>query len=155
MIVLELLVIAIAVDRRRPQVARGAAIAALLVLLLASNHGFSVLLAGYLESRNLPHGPLPDAQAIVVLSSDAQPAAPPQPAIVLDDASANRLLYAAQLYREGEAPVVILSGGRLPWLKNLPPMSQSMAKSSSFWGCQSPQSYKSPGPPTPTRMLSA
>lgn len=126
-IVCELLLITILCVRLRPRVARAAAIAAALVLLITSSHWFSVLLTGYLESRNLPDGPLPGAQAIVVLSSGAQPAIPPQPAIVLDDATANRLLYAAQLYREGKAPAVIISGGRVPWLKNIAPMSESMA----------------------------
>ncbi len=126
MISCELWAVAILAFRRRPRVARGAAIAGLLVLLVASNQCFSTLVAGYLESRNLPDGPLPRAQAIVVLSSDAEPATPPQPTIVLDSATANRLLYAAQLYHDGEAPTVILSGGRVPWLKSLPPESQSM-----------------------------
>lgn len=126
MIACELWAVAILTVRGRPRVARGAGIAGLLVLLLASNQFFSTLVAGYLESRNLPDGPLPHAQAIVVLSSDAEPATPPQPTIALDSATANRLLYAAQLYHDGEAPTVILSGGRVPWLRSLPPESQSM-----------------------------
>jgi uncharacterized SAM-binding protein YcdF (DUF218 family) len=114
--------------RRWPRAARGAALAALLVLFATSNLWFSIALTRYLELRNVPRGKLPGAQAIVVLSSDAQPAIPPQPAIALDSATANRLLYGAQLYREGEAPLVILSGGRMPWLKTIPPISRSMAE---------------------------
>src|SRR5579864_8812833 len=109
-IVCALLAIAILAFRRRPRAARGAAVAALLVLLVASNPWFSAYLTGLLESASPPLGPLPHAEAIVVLSSGAGPAIPPQPAIVLDDASANRLLYAAQLYHRNAAPAVILSG---------------------------------------------
>jgi uncharacterized SAM-binding protein YcdF (DUF218 family) len=126
-IICALVAITILTIRRRPRFARGAAIAALCLLLLASNQRFSSLLTSYLETRHLPAGPLPDAQAIVVLSSDVRPAVPPQPAISLDGASANRLLYAAQLYRERDAPLVIVSGGELPWFKHIAPMSQGMA----------------------------
>jgi len=114
--------------RRRPRLARGMAVAALVIMLLASNVWIAFALVGYLESRNIPHGPLPAAGAIVVLSSGAEPAWPPQPAIWVDDATANRLLYAVKLYREGKAPLVILSGGQLPWLKSLPPMSETMSE---------------------------
>ncbi|HEV3109403.1 MAG TPA: YdcF family protein [Candidatus Binataceae bacterium] len=127
-IICGLLAIAIVAGRRRPRVARCAAIAAALVLLLSSNRWIAMLVTGYLELRNVPNGPLPGAQAIVVLSSGVEPAIPPQPAILLDGATANRLLYAAQLYHEGKAPVVIVSGGRTPWLKNIAPMSESMAE---------------------------
>jgi uncharacterized SAM-binding protein YcdF (DUF218 family) len=126
-IVCGLLLIAIVVFRRKPKAARGAMIAALLILFVASNQWFSKLVTGPLESRILPHGPLPHAEAIVVLSSGLEPATPPQPAIVLDDAGANRLLYAAQLYRQGQAPTVIVNGGRMPWSKSSPPMSEGMA----------------------------
>ncbi len=128
LIVCELLLITILTVGRRPRVARGAAVAALVILLVASNRWFTVLVTSYLESRNVPDGPLPKAEAIVVLSSDVEPATSPQPAIFLDQSSANRLLYAAQLYREVEAPAVIVSGGRLPWLKSVAPMSEGMAE---------------------------
>jgi uncharacterized SAM-binding protein YcdF (DUF218 family) len=134
LIVCELLVIAILAMRRWPRAARGATIAALLVLVISGNQWFSWMLAGSLELRHLPAGPLPKAQAIVVLSSDAEPAVPPAPEIALDSATANRLLYGAQLYRQGEAPAVILSGGRVPWMKDLPPMSQSMAEVAELLG---------------------
>jgi uncharacterized SAM-binding protein YcdF (DUF218 family) len=126
-IVCELLLISILTVRRGPRLARASAGAALLVLMIAGNSYFSALIAGVLESRHIPHGPLPRAQAIVVLSSDAEPATPPQPTVMLDGETANRLLFAAQLYRTRMAPIVILSGGRLPWSKDQPPISQGMA----------------------------
>ncbi len=126
-IVCELLLVAIVTIGRRPKFGRAVAAIALVVLLVCSNQWFNNALVGYLETRHLPGAALPRAEAIVVLSSDAKPAVPPQPAIALDGATANRLLYGAQLYREGKAPKVILSGGQLPWLKSLPPLSQNMA----------------------------
>jgi uncharacterized SAM-binding protein YcdF (DUF218 family) len=127
-IVCELLAVAIVTVRRRPRISRSTAVAALLVLLVCSNQWFSTALTRYLETRNPPNANPPHAEAIVVLSSDAEPAIPPQPAIVLDGQTANRLLYGAQLYREGRAPVVILSGGQMPWLKGQAPMSQPMTE---------------------------
>ncbi len=62
----------------------------------------STLLVHSLEVRNIPRGPLPTAQAIVVLSSDAEPAIPPQPTVWVDDSTANRLLFAVKLYREAK-----------------------------------------------------
>jgi uncharacterized SAM-binding protein YcdF (DUF218 family) len=123
-----LLVVVIASVRRRPRLARGTAVAALLIMVVGGNALLAFALMGYLESRNLVHGPLPTADAIVVLSSYAQNPSPPQPTIWVDEATANRLLYAVKLYREGKAPVVIVSGGQLPWLKNLPPISESMSE---------------------------
>jgi uncharacterized SAM-binding protein YcdF (DUF218 family) len=127
-IVCEVLIIAIIMLRARPRLGRALVALALVVLLVCSNQWFAAALVRYLETRNLPDGPLPDAQAIVVLSGGGQPAIPPQPTTAPDGPTANRLLYGAQLYREGKAPIVILSGGRLAWLKGLPPLSQNMAE---------------------------
>jgi uncharacterized SAM-binding protein YcdF (DUF218 family) len=114
--------------RVRPRLARRAAVASLLILLLASSPWVSTLLVRCLEVRNIPRVPLPTAQAIVVLSSSAEPAIPPQPTVWIDGSTANRLLFAVKLYREAKAPLVILSGGRLPWQKALPPISEGMAE---------------------------
>jgi uncharacterized SAM-binding protein YcdF (DUF218 family) len=113
---------------RRPRLTRGLAAATLVFIVVMSDSWFSAFLVRTLESRNIPSGPLPHADAIVVLSSTAGPALPPQPVAWLDGATANRLIYAVELYREGHAPVVILSGGQLPWMKGLEPISESMAR---------------------------
>ena len=127
-IVCELMLIAIVAIRRLPRLARASAIAALLLLLVASNGSFSSFVAGRLEACSVPSAPLPRAQAIVVLASDVEPATPPQPTLLLDSETANRLLFAVQLYRTRMAPIVILSGGRVPWSKDQPPISQGMAE---------------------------
>ena len=63
LIVCGLLLIAILAAGRRPRTARGAAVAALVVLLVAGNWWFARFVASCLELRNLPDGPLPKAAA--------------------------------------------------------------------------------------------
>jgi uncharacterized SAM-binding protein YcdF (DUF218 family) len=123
-----LLLVVILTVRRKPRSALCAATAAFVLLLVASTPLASHLLVGSIEARSVPRAPLPIADAIVVLASDAWPAEPPQPFVRVDAATANRLLYAAKLYRDGKAPIVILSGGQLPWRKALPPLSAEMAE---------------------------
>ena len=128
MIVCELLVIALIVERQKPRLSRVMEITALLFLMLAGNRWFGMVLAHPLEEYGLPDAAVPNVQAIVVLSSSVEPPVPPQPTVTLDDATANRLLYGAELYRAGKAPIVILSGGQMPWAKDRPSLSQGMAE---------------------------
>lgn len=121
-----LLIIVLLVMHRRPRVARLASAVALTVLLVASNPAASLLIMGFLEVQNLPRGALPPADAIVVLGGGSLPAEPPRPTIQLDAATANRLLYAIELYRERKAPLVILSGGPPPFAPTLPPQADQM-----------------------------
>lgn len=69
-----------------------------------------------LEWRYLPVPitDMPPAEAIVVLGGAVAGPKPPRLEVELSDA-ADRVLYAARLYRAGKAPVVIASGGTLPW----------------------------------------
>ncbi len=128
MIVCELLVIALIIERQKPRLSRVMEIAALLLLILAGTRWFGRVLASPLEEYGLPGASIPNVQAIVVLSSGVKLPVPPQPTVTLDGATANRLLYGAELYRAGKAPIVILSGGQMPWTKDQPPMSQGMAE---------------------------
>jgi uncharacterized SAM-binding protein YcdF (DUF218 family) len=121
-----LLVIVVVTLRKRPRLARACAVSALFVLLIASNPAISQMLMGFLESRGRISGPLPHTDAIVVLGGGAQSDRPPRPAIQVSSATANRLLYAVKLYREGKAPVVILSGGS--WARHIVPESSLMAE---------------------------
>jgi len=56
---------------------------------------------------------LPNADAILVLGGSVESAAPPR---LFPDlkAAADRIWHAARLFHSGKAPIVILSGGRLP-----------------------------------------
>ena len=101
----------IAQVRKRSRMAIAANLAALAVLCLMGNRAVSHLLLRPLETRNIPAGPLPQADAIVVLGGVTGPAFPPQPTVHLTG-GADRLTYGAELYRAHKAPLVVLSGGR-------------------------------------------
>lgn len=142
MIICELLAIALIIQRRKPRLAHVMEITALLFLILTGNPWFGGLLASHLEEQGLTGGLVPNAQAIVVLASGLGPAVPPQPAITLDGATANRLLYGAELYRAGKAPIVILSGGQMPLIRDQPPLSNGMAEVIELLGVPKPAIIK-------------
>lgn len=114
-IVCVLMVIALVSLWKRPRLATTALVLALIVLLGASNSWAANLLVRSLEWQNMPAAvDLASAEAIVVLGGATKPAAPPRPSVDLKE-EGDRVLYAAQLYRQGKAPLVILSGGRVAW----------------------------------------
>lgn len=86
---------------------------ALTILLLSSNGWISNLLVQSLEWQNRPTE-IPIAEAIVVLGGATKSALPPRPGVDLNE-HGDRVIYAAQLYRQKKAPVIILSGGRIDW----------------------------------------
>jgi uncharacterized SAM-binding protein YcdF (DUF218 family) len=108
-----LLVIALFLWRRRPRSARGLIIAAALILWVSSTDLASSALVQSLERQNVPLS-LPSAAAMVVLGGATHSGVPPRPTVEVNEAG-DRVLYAAQLYRQGKAPKVILSGGRIAW----------------------------------------
>ncbi|HEY9672947.1 MAG TPA: YdcF family protein [Waterburya sp.] len=100
---------------------------ALLVLLLAGNSWVANSLVQSLEWQQLPPKSLPTADAIVILGGATRPAFPPRPGVDLSDRG-DRIFYGAQLYREGKAPLVIPSGGRISWRGGGPSESADMAE---------------------------
>ncbi|MFW6296049.1 MAG: YdcF family protein [Halothece sp.] len=102
-------------------------ILALLVLLLGSNGWVSQWMVRSLEWQNLPSANLPNAEAIVVLGGATKPASPPRPMVDLNE-EGDRVLYAAQLYRQGKAPLIIASGGRIDWRGGGPSEASDMAQ---------------------------
>ena len=70
--------------------------------------GLQSLLEG--EHPELPAEALPSADAIVVLGGTLSPPATPESEANLS-AAADRLVYAARLYRLGKAPIILISGG--------------------------------------------
>lgn len=113
--------------RRRKRQALGTATAALLVLLVSSNAWVATHLLQSLEWRHLPPEPMPEAGAIVVLGGSTRPADFPRPWVdVLE--SGDRVLHGAQLYKQGRAPKLILSGGRITWKEDGPSESDDMAQ---------------------------
>lgn len=110
---------------KKPRQASMALLSALLILLLTSNGWVTRSLVRSLEYQNIPTE-LPNAEAIVVLGGATKPAISPRPSVDLSEES-DRIFYAAQLYHQNKAPLVILSGGRIDWSGNAPPESTDMA----------------------------
>lgn len=108
-----LIVFALVTLWKKPRQATVALTIALFVLFIGSNGWTSRALVRSLEFQNIPHE-LPNAEAIVVLGGATKPAIPPRPSVDLSEES-DRIFYAAQLYHQKKAPLVILSGGRIDW----------------------------------------
>ena len=87
---------------------------ALLILFVASNVRFSDRLVKSLEWQYYPQENMPNGEAIVVLGGATRNIEPPR---IMPDLSerGDRILYAAKLYQDGAAPLIILSGGRIEW----------------------------------------
>jgi uncharacterized SAM-binding protein YcdF (DUF218 family) len=84
--------------------------AALAILWFTGTATISNALVRSLEMQNIPKE-IPQADAIVVLAGVTQRPFPPQPVVHLER-GADRLVYAAMLYKTGKAPLVIFSGNR-------------------------------------------
>lgn len=91
-------------------------IVGVLVLWVPSTPIVAGWLQGTLESRYppTPIDSVPSADAIVMLGGALKAPQPPRIYPDLNDA-ADRVWYAARLYRAGKAPLIIASGGTLPW----------------------------------------
>lgn len=92
-------------------------IAALGWLWLWSTPVFSDWLRATLERRNMPVLVkwIPSADAIVVLGGAVAAEAPPERLYPDLSAAVDRVWHAARLYQAGKAPLVLASGGNLPW----------------------------------------
>jgi len=115
--------------RRRRGIASATCLSGLLILSLLGNRWISLILASHLERRySIGSGSPPRADAIVVLAAEVESTGLPGMGLYVNNATANRLFYGAKLYRQGLAPVVILSGGRPPGCEAFPPESKLMAE---------------------------
>ncbi|WP_414542722.1 YdcF family protein [Nostoc sp. CCY0012] len=120
------LIVALITLWKRPRVAAIAISLALGLLFLCGNAWVSKSLVRSLEWQHLPPDPIPTAEAIVVLGGATKSAYPPRPTVDLSEAG-DRVIYAAQLYRQNKAPLIILSGGRIDWRGGGSPESADMA----------------------------
>lgn len=120
-----LMVVALVTLGKRPRWAAGAITLALIILLGASNGWVSSWLVRSLEAQ-IPPAVVPTAEAIVVLGGATKPALPPRPGVDLSEQS-DRIFYAAQLYKQQKAPLIIVSGGRIDWTRRGTPESADMA----------------------------
>ncbi len=122
-----LLVVALFTVWKRPRFTAVCVGLALVLLLLGSNGWIATGVVRSLESQYVPEADLPKAEAIVVLGGGIRPQLPPRPWVEVTEAG-DRPIYAARLYRQGKAPLVILSGGRIEWQGSGPPESADMAQ---------------------------
>lgn len=121
-----LLLVALVLLWTRPRLASIPILLALVVLLAGGSGWVYSSLVQSLEFQHLPLADLPTADAIVLLGGCTKPADPPRPAVDLSE-EGDRVLYTAQLYKQGKAPRVIVSGGRIDWFGAGPAESADMA----------------------------
>ena len=89
---------------------------ALVVLWVGSNRYVAYALVRSLETRYPALDGAPLADAIVVLGGGTRSGDPPRPMTEVNEAG-DRLLYAAKLYADGAADVVLVTGGSIEWLQ--------------------------------------
>ncbi|WP_299041614.1 YdcF family protein [uncultured Thermosynechococcus sp.] len=109
---------------RAPKQAAIALAIALSLLLLSGNDYVTVALLRSLEEQYLPPQPIPQGAAIVVLGGVIVPQQEPRPWVEIKEGG-DRLLYGIHLFRQGYAPYLILSGGRIPWLGEISQRSEA------------------------------
>lgn len=108
------LIVALITLWKRPKIAAIAISLSLTLLLVCSNGWVSKNLVRSLEWQNIPAKEIPNAEAIVVLGGATKSAIWPRTTPDLSEAG-DRVIYAAQLYLQKKAPIIILSGGRIDW----------------------------------------
>lgn len=102
-------------------------ILALLLVGIAGNGWISNWIVKSLEWQYIPTKIAP-AEAIVILGGGIKSADAPRPMIDVSE-QGDRVIYGAKLYREGLAPLIVTSGGRIAWLGyGGQPESSDMAK---------------------------
>jgi uncharacterized SAM-binding protein YcdF (DUF218 family) len=116
-----LMLLALILEARRSpragRLRRISLLAALLLLWLGGNRLVGNGLARSLEQQYLPPPTLPQVDAIVLLGGGTEAPEAPRPMVGLNGAG-DRVLYAAELYRQGKAPVILVSGGLLDWTRS-------------------------------------
>ncbi len=109
----------IAALRKRVRVAAVLAFISVGVLWLFSSPPVSYVLARTLESKFDPNPVLPIVPAIVLLGGCTKAPMPPRTTVEVNCAG-DRIFHAARLLKEGYAPVIISTGGKLPFVHDFP-----------------------------------
>lgn len=113
--------------RKRSRLALIPVTLTLIILFVSSSTTIGDGLVRSLEFQHIPQAALPKADAIVVLGGATESSIPPRPWIELKE-EGDRVLHAAKLYREGKAPKLILSGGRVDWRPSPRSEAEDMAE---------------------------
>lgn len=109
-----ILILVALLTNQRPKLQRASILLALLLIFVAGNRWVADSLLRSLEWRYLPEIEIPYAEVIVLLGGGTQPADYPRQTVELSSAG-DRVLYAAQLYHQGKAEHILVSGGRVDW----------------------------------------
>ncbi len=94
-------------------------VAAAVLLYVAASPVTSHRLMAGLESRHPPSAELPTASAIVLLGGSVLPDAPPRIHPETNHAG-DRFIHAGRLWKQGLAPLMITTGGYIPWIAQSP-----------------------------------
>jgi|WetSurMetagenome_2_1015567.scaffolds.fasta_scaffold00022_61 uncharacterized SAM-binding protein YcdF (DUF218 family) len=110
---------AIAVLLKKKRLAAGVGFSGVGVLWIFSTPFVCWALTRLLECQFDPNPVLPKSPAIVLLGGCTKPAVPPRSTVELNCAG-DRIIHAARLLKQGYAPVIISSGGKLPDIYDFP-----------------------------------
>lgn len=100
--------------KKKPKTAFWLVLISLLLVSAAGNAYFSAFLTRSLEWRYMPPTSEVKADAIVLLGGGTEAPDTPRQMVEINSAG-DRVLYAAQLYKAGAAPLIILSGGNMSY----------------------------------------
>jgi uncharacterized SAM-binding protein YcdF (DUF218 family) len=100
---------------RRQKISRLFLAASFIVIFLSGNRWISYSLARSLEWQYLPPTTPVTAPAIVVLGGGTESYLAPRQSVEVNSAG-DRMIHAADLYHQGAAPLLILSGGNVEWM---------------------------------------
>jgi uncharacterized SAM-binding protein YcdF (DUF218 family) len=103
------------------------------VLVVCGNKWVVEGLAGSLERTYPSLSPVPKADCIVVLGGGTLPRVPPRSTVEVADAG-DRVIYAAYLFREGCAPLVICTGAQSSGGSAPRPAAEDMSELLQFFG---------------------
>ena len=100
--------------KKKPKTAFWLVLISLLLVSAAGNAYFSAFITRSLEWRYMPPIGEVKADAIVLLGGGTEAPDTPRQMVEINSAG-DRVLYAAQLYKAGAAPLIILSGGNMSY----------------------------------------
>jgi uncharacterized SAM-binding protein YcdF (DUF218 family) len=112
-----LLVVALGLSWRKSRWSPVPVAIALATLWLSGNVWTTNWMLQSLEWQHIPQSELPKAEAIVMLGGATSSQSYPRVNVDLSERG-DRVFYTAQLYKQGKAPLIVISGGRVDWMES-------------------------------------
>jgi len=119
--------------QRRDQWLKTCLIIGIGLLWLGGNGWVRTWIVGSLEWQYLPPPAETTAEVIVLLGGSTNAAEYPRTGTEINEAG-DRLIHAARLYKEGNAPYILVSGGGIAWLGATSSESEQMLELLTFMG---------------------